>query len=187
MKSPITIAVLLMASMSLYAQPGGVYLSVADFENGKVSYPFDCSRKSRIKLNEFLRKDFITLIQGRESINIPRDSVFGFRDCDHKIFRIGPENHYEILNPAEVIILYRAEEVASKSLEGWVFYFFSNTLKGKMRDLTRENLKREFPDNTKFHELLDHSFRSEHYAEYDEYHKSYKLNLIYAESLGKKP
>ncbi len=40
---------------------GGIYLTAANYENKTLSYAHPCGKDHRIKLNEFLGKDFITV------------------------------------------------------------------------------------------------------------------------------
>ncbi len=58
-------------------------------------------------------------------------------------------------------------------------YFFSVGPDGLVHALTLENLKQAFPDNHRFHDALDATFAAGRVlAEYDEFHKMFKVNRL---------
>jgi hypothetical protein len=58
-------------------------------------------------------------------------------------------------------------------------YSFSVGPDGEIIRLTLENLKQVFPDNHRFHDLLDANFGSgQKLEEYDEFHKMFKVNRL---------
>lgn len=183
-----TILIILMVAVSVgvKAQTSGVYLSAADFEAGKLTYAIDCAtEKHKIKLNEFLGKDYITVIHNKQSFNLKKSEIFGYRDCSDAIYRLAIDKHYKVLNPKETILLYVIEVVASKNQMGSKNYYFSSSASSEVKELTLTNLKNAFPDNHKFHDALDTEFKSNsELVLYDSFHKMFKVNRLYINSIS---
>lgn len=184
MKTMLSIIFTVLGSTIAVAQKSGVYLTVSDFESGKLSYVINCStEKHKIKLHEFLDKDYITVVHKGQSINLKKEEIFGYRDCTDKIYRLALNRHFEVLNPTERILLFKIETLPSKSQPETTAYYFSNNASGNVQDLTLTNLKKAFPDNHKFHDALDAQFKTDDdLAAYDFFHKEYKINRIYSNS-----
>lgn len=183
----ITLSLIVFGSItSSVAQQdsSGVYLSASDFKNGKLAYAINCkTQKHKIKLNEFLNKPYITVVHEGKSINLDKKNIFGFRDCGDVTYRFVDQNQYTILNPTEEILLYRhVAQSASKNQPETVYYFFSKSAQGEVLDLNLPSLKKAFPDNHTFHDMLDTEFGSAPLTAYDSYHKIYKINRIYLNS-----
>jgi len=178
---------LISTFLSAKGQTSGVYLNAGDFESGKLAYSIDCkTEKHKIKLNEFLGKDYITVVHDKQPYNLKKSEIFGYRDCNDAIYRLTDDKHYEVLNPMEKILLYKSEVPPSKNQKGTTSYFFSSSATGEIIALTHTNLKNAFPDNHKFHDALDTEFKSDpNLALYDSFHKMYKVNRIYTNSLTK--
>ena len=59
-------------------------------------------------------------------------------------------------------------------------YFFVSGSTDVLQELTKENLKKAFPDNHPFHDALDENFKEDkELINYDSFHKMYKINWIY--------
>jgi len=59
-------------------------------------------------------------------------------------------------------------------------YYFSRDNQSPIKPLTIYNLKKEYPFNKEFHELIDIYFRSsDELTRYDSYNKEYKLKSIF--------
>ena len=185
----ITLALIVFSSItsSLAQQDSsGVYLSASDFKNGKLAYAINCkTQKHKIKLNEFFSKPYITIVHEGKSVNLDKKNIFGFRDCGDVAYRFVDQNQYTILNPTEEILLYRhVAQSASKNQPETVYYFFSKSAQGEVLDLNLTSLKKAFPDNHRFHDLLDAQFNSSTpLTAYDSHHKMYKVNRLYQNSL----
>ena len=167
------------------AQNSGVYLSASDFASGKLTYEINCStEKHKIKLNELLNQDYITVIHDKQSHKLQKKEIFGYKDCDNLVYRFAGNTHYVILNPTENILLYKHTIDASKNQKAEVHYYFSVSGAGEVQTLTLMNLKKAFPDNHKLHDALDAEFKSDdQLAQYDSFHKMYKVNRLYTASL----
>ncbi len=173
------------ATLFALAQTSGVYLSASDFASGKLTYEINCStEKHKIKLNEFLQQDYITVVHDKKPHKLQKKEIFGYKDCDNITYRFSDNGHYLILNPTEEIVLYKHTVEASKNQKEAVHHYFSLTGAGQVQALTLMNLKKAFPDNHKLHDALDAQFKSdEQLAQFDSFHKMYKINRLYTASL----
>lgn len=83
------IAGMVVFSGSLFAQKSGVFKTFADYTAGKMEYGIDCAtEKHKIKLNEFLGKDFITVVHDGQ---FKTNSALSEYDQFHKHYKI---NHF---------------------------------------------------------------------------------------------
>ncbi|MDP4150220.1 MAG: hypothetical protein Q8927_06735 [Bacteroidota bacterium] len=89
---------------------------------------------------------------------------------------------YTVLNPNETIKIYKyvhyahAPKVADQYAPK---YYFAKDSSDVLQLLTKENLKRAFPDNHRFHDALDATFREDkELVNYDGFHKMYKVNHL---------
>lgn len=55
-------------------------------------------------------------------------------------------------------------------------YYFSTKGDGKLMSLTINNIKQAFPNNHKFHDMIDAQFQITNIWEYDTFHKTFKVN-----------
>ena len=164
-----------LTTLLAFAQNSGVYLSASDFASGKLTYEINCAtEKHKIKLNEFLNQDYITVVHDKQSHKLQKKAIFGYKDCDNLTYRFSGNSHY-------VILLYKHTIAASKNQQEEVHYYFSISGTGEMQTLTLMNIKKAFPENHKLHDALDAEFKSDdQLAQYDSFHKMYKLNHLYA-------
>ena len=178
------IATVNMATAASQSAPGkkGVYLSLEDFIGHHVSY----EGSKKIILNRFSGASNIRIIENDQAIKLEKDKLFGYRDSDGQDFRFFHNEGYKIIDHAGLFI-YTA--YASSSVEkgkGWVkkdSYYFSAGGNGTIYPLTIENLKKAFPENLKFHDLLDGLKSEADLAGYDEYRKMVKVNYLYKMSV----
>lgn len=173
-------------SICAKAQTSGVYMSAADFDSGKLAYAINCStEKHKIKLNEFLAKDYITVVHDKQPHNLKKAEIFGYKDCNDVTYRLAVSRHYEMLNPKEKILLYKIEVPPAKNTKITISYYFSSSAGEEIKELTLTNLKNAFPDNHKFHDALSTEFKTDaDLVQYDTYHKVYKVNRLYSNSLS---
>ena len=151
MKTILSILSIALASTIALGQNSGVYLTASDFENGKLTYGIDCAKeKHKIKLHEFLGKDYITVIHNGQSNNLKKKEIFGYQDCDGTISRLGIDKHYQVINPSEKILLYKIEIPPAKNQPKTTIYYFSNSASGEIQELTHANLKKHSPTITNF-------------------------------------
>jgi len=176
-----------LISLSAFSQDSGVYLSAADFASRKLTYGINCAtEKHKIKLNQFLNKDYITVVHNNMSNKLVKKDIYGYRDCDGVTYRFINNNHFTILNPEESILIFKHTTMASKNQQAVIVYYFSFSGSNATSELTLSNLKKADPENHKFHDALDAEFKSDsNLALYDSFHKVYRINRLYSNSLGK--
>src|ERR1700677_3459561 len=75
----------------------GIYLSLADYKQHKLTYESDCGvEKEKIKLKEFFNKPFITVVYNGEKIKLLKNDIYGFRDCANQTFRFYENHEYQV-------------------------------------------------------------------------------------------
>jgi len=92
----IVIAVItIFSSSSLYSQRSGVFRTYSDYSTGRMEYGIDCAtEKHKIILNDFLGKDFITVVHEGKRYNLRKNEIWGFQMCDDKVTRFQGKEHF---------------------------------------------------------------------------------------------
>ena len=178
-----------ISSSVIFAQNSGVFKAFADFKAGKMEYGIDCAKeKHKIKLNDFLDKDFITIVHDGKPYDLKKAEIWGYQLCDEKVVRFQWKEHYP-LEDKSVLWIYTKQSVKSVSRGGTkaiTIYYFSKGGDGEVKELTLLNLKAAFPENHALHDAIDTQFKTvASLADYDQYHKHYKINH-FLESQGLK-
>src|ERR1035437_7067448 len=97
-KSAVVAATLMSGSVFSFAQKSGVFKTYADFSTGKMEYGINCATEShKIRLNDFLGKDYITVVHDRKPYNLKKAETWGYQLCDEKIIRFLGNAHYPLL------------------------------------------------------------------------------------------
>lgn len=163
-------------STAAFAQ-NGVYLTAEDFANKQLRYddvnahiPF---RYGKVKVSD-----------GNKKLLLDKGEVYGYRQ-NGQDYRIIGNNAYRVLD-AEHFPIY-AREVETSKGKGRITetrYFFSAAPGRDLQPLTIANLKKAFPDNDRFHQLLDLQFRhDQELVWYDDFSKVYKVKSIYTQAI----
>lgn len=185
MLKKLILSCLILFSFCLKGQKSlqGIYYSVNDVRQNKIYYTPVPGKKYRLILNQSLfYKPIIKIIIGDSSYILNKDSIFGYRDRDNTIHHFYKKNDLEVLNPQEQILLYRGFHLGGyKGVETISEYYFSPTYDIKsIYPLSNWNLKKAFPNDSLFHELLDIYFTCNNaLTQYDRFYKMYKLNRVY--------
>lgn len=168
-------------AIGAHAQSSGVYISAKDFAMGKLTYEINCAtEKHKIKLNEFLSKDYITVVHNQVATKLMKKEIFGYKDCDGRAFRFIKDYHFTILNPSEELIIFKYEVSPAKGQKAVSQFYFAFKGSDTVTELTLDNLKNSLPENHKFHDALDATFKSgDDLSAYDSFHKMFKVNHIY--------
>ena len=97
--------------------------------------------------------------------------------ADVRNYRFVGNDRYQILE-AKALYIYSLDVLVRKgSLEKT--YFFSVGPNGDVLPLTILNLKKAFPDNHRFHDVLDMTFKNDSdLTKYDDFHKMFKVNRL---------
>jgi hypothetical protein len=97
--------------------------------------------------------------------------------ADQRSFRVVGNQQYQILE-AKDIYIYSADILVRKGTTDKT-YFFSVGPNGDVVPLTIVNLKKAFPDNHGFHDVLDMAFKNDsQLTKYDDFHKMLKVNRL---------
>ena len=197
MLTPNPRAGLLLASFLLIAQgasgsvndASGVYLTAADYQRGYLTAESDCkSPGHKIELHDVLNKPYIHVTHHGETRKYVKSEVYGFRTCDGRDYRFVANREYRILEVKTAAIYSvqlpdREGEDLAVGKEEVFDYFFSVGAEGPILRLTRQNLRQAFPDNHRFHDALDQTFRTDaELAQFDAFHKMFKVNRLLAAS-----
>ncbi len=175
----------LLLNVAAFAQneKSGVYLTFNDYLNNKLSYESNCkTEKETFHLNEFLNEAHITVIRNDKKIKLAKDSIYGFVACDAPLTRFQFREHYHLAEKGTVWIFYKEVSVSQgKGMKTEKQYYFSTKGDGKLMELTTNNIKLAFPENHKFHDLLDAQSQYNVW-EYDTFHKMFKVNHFLQQS-----
>jgi hypothetical protein len=159
----------------------GIYKTLADFSAKKLSLVINCKTEThKIKINDVFSQDHITVVHDGKSYDFKKSDIYGYKLCNGETYRFSGNKDYLVMNPNEVILLYKVEIMQTKAATPKTYtYYFSKDASSTLQDLTKVNLKAAFPTNHKFHDELDANFKSDsELTAYDSFHKMYKVNHI---------
>lgn len=166
-----------------FAQTGsGIYLTEEDFINKKTSYQQeDAGQQHKVNADVLFRQGLVKVKQGDKVHNFKKGKIFGFRDKYNQDFRFLDNKKYKVVDDAHFYLYStRVEVTKGKERTKETKYYFSTAAGSELIPLTKSNLKKAFPDNRNFHDLLDMQFRSDRdLVMYDSYHKEYKVKSIF--------
>ena len=186
---------LLAGSVFLLAQGGlaqkdssGIYKTAQDFRERKLSYAINYkTEKQKIKDDFLFHENKIVVKHRGNTYTLRKDSTYGYRNTRGEVFRFIDKKDYRVLNPNEdlLIYVYQPPVLVPKEADKYSpLYFFSTDAASAPQPLTKANLKAAFPNHHKFHDALDENFKKdEELIDYDDFHKSYKLNRVYKGSV----
>jgi hypothetical protein len=186
-KPVILIAFLLLLNLvTVQAQNSavsGIYLNVHDYETGKLFYT-----RGKIKLRDFLASSFVNVVIDGKPTKLNKNSIFGYRNSKNETYRFYKKHDEEFLIlENKAVVLYssytRISSNNGKTNHLVQAYFFSKTTDSEILPLTISNLKKAFPDNIKFHDMLDTEFSSdEALSAFSEPNKMYTINYLLTKS-----
>ena len=161
----------------------GIYKTAADFQQKKLSYAINYkTEKHKIKDNVLFHGAEIKVVHEGQTYKLDKKSTYGYKSTSGDVFRFVDDKEYKVLNPGESPMLYAYTHPASGTKGNFKYisdYYFSTDASSSPQALTKENLKKAFPNNHKFHDALDANFKSdEDLASYDSFHKMYKVNHL---------
>jgi len=174
----------IISTSSLFAQKSGVFKSFADYTSGKMEYGIDCAtEKHKIKLNDFLGKNYITVVHEGKPYDLKKAEIWGFQLCDEKIVRFQGKEDYSVGDKDILWVYSKQSPVSGNAKTGSsktvTTFYFSKGGDGEIKELTLLNLKAAFPDNHMLHDAIDVQFKTDaSLGEYDEFHKHYKINHL---------
>ncbi len=181
----ICLFIAFIISACAYGQ-SGIYKTAEDYKNHHLSYECDCKKsKHSIRLHDFLQdKQFITVDKEGTREILKKNEIYGFADCDSNVYRFFNNTKYRIEEPGDIYIYTRNErDVESKIFKLVKVYYFSVAPNSAIIPLSLANLKRTYKTNDKFVDLLDANFNKTDISAYDDFHKTYRVNHVYQQSL----
>jgi hypothetical protein len=169
----------------LVVQQSGLYVTAADFDARRVTGAISCVSATRpVDRDAFAGTDDISW--GDPKSRYAKAQIFGFRACDGTDVRFSRGWNLRVVRAAP-LYLYQHEYRERMGKSGYRLaadYFFSTTPSDSVRPLTIDALKRAYPENHRFHDLLDVAFRSDgELMHYDDFHHEYRVARMLRESL----
>ncbi len=160
----------------------GVYMSFADYTASKLNLEVDyTTEKHKIKVIDFFNKSEINVIHKDKKYTYKKSEIYGIRDGKGNDYRFYNDLEY-LISQTDTIYIYKKESTEhvgggkNHHTTQVTKYFFSKTGNSEILALTKENLKKTFPENHKMHDALEMMFKSDsELTEYDNFHKSYKV------------
>ena len=181
------IFILSISSLSGHSQTTGIYLTFEDFSNEIISHELSCNEKgSRISFGNG-KRDWIKVKSPNGKFRYKRSKTYGYIDCQGKQFRFLENQSYQISEISHLIVYQQGDSGTTLGEEpnNYATFHFSLNLNSPILPLNLDNLKRAFPENHQFHDLLDANFSGgQPVSSFDNFHGTYKVNRILDESLN---
>jgi len=163
---PGFVLILLSLNPELLAQKAtsGVFLSADDFVKNKISFANTKTMSAyKIHLHKLVSIFTIKIVHGDSVVKLRKETIFGYRDSKMNDFRIVHGQEYKIQENKSLVIYSANQRVyfGGGHMQSSIMvpvYYFSLGPEGKIQPLTIPALKKAFPDNLKFHDLLDVEF-----------------------------
>lgn len=182
-RSFILLGVILLLSLrnDALAQKTGIYLTHSDFDSARISIVKKENLKYKLSVDNLFNESIVKVVIGDSTFIFDKDSIFGYLDDENINYRFYNKKTYRIINPREGILLYSITTMINpKGNQTSINYYFSVTASSAIYPLTKLNLKRAFPNDSNFHELMDMYFNSDaDLLAYDSFYNQYKINRIY--------
>jgi hypothetical protein len=187
MKQNYFITLLLFTVNLTFSQQNksGVYLTVEDYRNNKLSYDCSCEHRSKIKINEAFNPSHIIVKTDGERRRLHKDSIYAVQLCNKPLIRFQNKETFYLSEKGGVWIYFTEQyDHQEKTTVVNKIYYFSVGESGILKPLTVTNIKYAFPEKEKFHDLLDEQFKTEDASDYDKFHKMFKINHLIKFSLN---
>ena len=192
MKAFLIIAALTAVFLPVAAQSpaserlrSGVYLTGADFEQGKLTLESNPKLEDhKIKLNEFFNKSYITVRHHGEEHRYQKKEIFGVRDGSGTDYRLAGGMEYKVLSKGPILLYQTPQNTQAKGQPLPSPYFFSTGSDAPVRRLSLTGLQKAYAGNHAFLSALDVSFpNGTDLVTYDAHNAQYRLNYLYQNSL----
>src|ERR1017187_8750686 len=161
----------------------GIFMTWQDYKQNEIK------PAEKINLNHLSSSRYVDIIEEGKKYRYCKDSIFGYRDADGKDYRFFKiyNDEYQILENLDMVIyvIYNPTHT-SKGISQPLTpdYYFSKALNSDVLPLTILNFKSVYPDNLKFHDLLDREFGNGlPLSFYDNANKMFRVNYILKQSL----
>ena len=165
---------------------GGVYMTLDDYTNNKLAEEVECKKHSNEifkKHDVFGAKKFVVINKGVKKTYLKND-IYGYRDCENRVWRFYNKQEYEILE-AKNVYIYAIEKIVINGIviERDPIYYFSDGPNGEIKKLTTANLKATYPNNQTLNNILDAYIETNQDIKgFDATRKTYIANYLYSEA-----
>ncbi|HSQ02933.1 MAG TPA: hypothetical protein VLN59_02785 [Burkholderiales bacterium] len=154
-------------------------MTSVDYELGRLTDAITCQSESRpVNRDTFMRTAVVVMPGGRQVRPYLKGTIFGFRACDGSEVRFVRGANLRVVR-ALPMYLYEHEYRISMGNRGSRLvteHAFSTAAADSVRSLTMNALKQAYPENHRFHDLLDLAFRGDdELIRYDEFHHEYRV------------
>jgi hypothetical protein len=171
------------AASSLPGKRQGLYLTYNDFINRHIVY----GGGSKIILHQFTASPGIKIIETNgKVVKLKKSNVFGYCDEKGQSFRFYNNELYKIIDNGKILVYSFYALSNTENGKGMIDkkkYFFSLSGNSELMLLTVPDLKKMFPYNLKFHDLLNNIKSSEELVYYIESDGHVKANYLLQKSL----
>ena len=185
-----------ISASKVYAQnhivTSGIYLTAEDLQNSKLIEEEECKKDhEEFKKHDFFTRETFDVIYKGKKKTFLKGSIFAYRDCGNKTWRFYNNKEYEIVEKLDIYI-YKLSKIVLNgiTIEKDPIFFFSDGLKGEIKQLTNDNLKVVFVKNKEFCRFVDEELKSDVPDKaahaYDFIHKMYRVNYLMNQSRNKK-
>ncbi|UYQ94052.1 hypothetical protein MKQ68_02970 [Chitinophaga horti] len=163
----------MFAGTAVMAQ-NGLYMTGQDYVKK------NAVAKDKIQAEQVFNRSKIKVTKNGESTQLDKSQVFGYQE-NGQDYRFFNNDAYKIIDNDQFLLYSRLEHIQNgKERTKETRYYFSTEAGTALLPLTKANLKKAFPDNRSFHDLLDLQFRSDkELTAYDSFHKQYKVQSLY--------
>lgn len=162
-----------------------VYSSLSDYKSGKANFETECQGNNSLRFKLKPSKSFFQITLNKQKQTVEKTGFIALNTCDGKNYRLSNNKTYQILESKRLTIYKLSKMVRDASYQkGNVFkeeisYFYSTSLDGDIIPLSVYNLKQSFPNDKKFHDLLEtHFINDSSLIKFDSYSKTYLLNEV---------
>ena len=163
----------------------GIYITVKDYQNNRLIEEAACTNdKEKFERRDFLSRPTFSVINKGKKLTYQKKDIYAYRDCENKIWRFYNNKEYQIIE-MKGIFIYALRKVVlnGATIEKDAVYYFSNGPDGEIKELSIDNLKKIYPKNQTFHNMLDAEFTADKAIHsYDFEHKMYKVNYLFLQS-----
>ena len=187
MKKSLVIIALFTSYLS-YSQSlkvSKVYSSLSDYKSGKANFETECHGNNSLHFKLKPSKSFFQITLNKQKQTVEKVGFIALNTCDGKNFRLSNNKTFQILESKRLTIYKLSKMVRDASYQkGNVFkqeisYYYSTSLDGDIIPLSVYHLKQSFPNDKKFHDLLEtHFINDGSLIKFDSYSKTYLLNEV---------
>lgn len=159
-------------------QTSGIYMNAGDYAERRLSLEGDCQSAShKLELHDVWHKPYLEITDDGEKRRYDKSVVYGVRTCSGREYRFVGNGEYQIHEPGPIAVYTFLVPAGRHGRRRR--YFFSVGPSGTVLPLTRDDLKRAFPDNPTFQNALDRTFKSDgQLTRFDILHKTFVVNRL---------